>query len=305
MGAVGFESLGEAGRRDIMIKTKIIATLGPSTETEEAIERLMAAGVDVFRMNFSHGELAWHEKVLERINRVRGRHRHTAAVLGDLCGPKIRTGKIEAGNLLVNQEVVIWGDERAGTALEFGTNYPELVADAVVGERLLINDGEIALRVKAKEPDRLVCVVERGGPISSGKGINLPDTKVSAPSITPQDWRCAEWAIKHKVDYLALSFVRSASDVLALRQRVRETGSEIKVVAKIEKPEAVADLEAILHASDAVMVARGDLGVEMDLAEVPLIQKRITSMGRRLGKPVIVATQMLQSMIANATPTRA
>jgi len=290
-----------------MIKTKIIATLGPSCRRADTIKAMIDNGVDVFRMNFSHGTLDEHAETLEAMNSARGRHHHTTAVMGDLCGPKIRTGRInpEGEVLCAGDEVVISSGEEAGTVKRFGTNYERFVQDVKVGHRIFIDDGQITLSVVAKNDSRTICKVEVGGPLYSHKGINLPDTEISIPSITERDWECTDWAIQHNLDFLALSFVRSAEEINQLKDYIRKSGKDIKVVAKIEKPQALNHLEDIISASDVILVARGDLGVEMDVAEVPLIQKRITHMCRRLGKPVVVATQMLQSMINSPTATRA
>ena len=302
-----------------MIKTKIIATLGPASSGGEVMEALVEAGVNVFRLNFSHGTLESHKSLLETINQIRSSSAHGLAVMGDLCGPKIRTGIIEyeqqapdggperRGNpsLRTGEEVIIQPNLEKGTPYRFGTNYESFSQDVKPGDRVLIDDGQIELIVVRAENDKKICRVQVGGFVSSHKGINLPDTEVSTSSITARDWQCADWAIENKLDYLALSFVRSAAEILELKNYLQEKGSPIKVVAKIEKPQAVEHLENIVQASDAVLVARGDLGVEMDLAQVPLIQKKITKLCRLLGKPVIVATQMLQSMIEAAVPTRA
>ncbi|MFC1783566.1 pyruvate kinase [Planctomycetota bacterium] len=290
-----------------MIKTKIIATLGPATAKTETIQALMDSGVDVFRLNFSHGTFQEHQNLLEMINQARSRHRHTAAVMGDLCGPKIRTSRIEPDGqpLQTGAEVTIRAADETGNAQAFGTNYEHFVRDVRVGQRILIDDGLLALKIVAKGQNQVTCQVLVGGPLHSRKGINLPETDISVPALTEYDWRCVDWAIEHRLDFLALSFVRTAEEIEQLKDRIRQRGSEIKVVSKVEKPQAVENLESIVLASDAVLVARGDLGVEMDLAEVPLIQKRITQMCRRLGKPAVVATQMLQSMIHNPTPTPA
>jgi len=290
-----------------MIKTKIIATLGPSSDRVETIQALMDEGVDVFRLNFSHGTFESHSQLLHHINSVRSHHRHIAAVVGDVCGPKIRTSRIEPDGQEVRNEdeVVIYTGEEPGTAHRFGTNYEQFVHDVQVGQRILIDDGQITLKAIAKEADTVTCKVLYGGPVHSRKGINLPDTRVSIPSLTDYDWQCIDWAIENQLEYLALSFVRQADEILAVKKYLRDADSDIKVISKIEKPEAIENLEAIIQASDAVLVARGDLGVEMDLAQVPLIQKRITALCRQIGKPVVVATQMLQSMIESPTPTRA
>jgi pyruvate kinase len=289
-----------------MIKTKILATVGPACSNQKAITALIENGVDVFRMNFSHGDLNEHASMLKAINQARDSFSHSIGVIGDLCGPKIRVGKIDPPQELAEgDEVIISDSNNARTIHNFTTNYPDLINDLEVGQRILINDGVISLGVSRKENDKLVCQVLVGGLLSSKKGINLPDTKVSSPAITDRDWQCADWAIENNLDYLALSFVRSADEINHLKDHIKKAGSSIKVISKLEKPEAIDNLEEIIHASDAVMVARGDLGVEMDFAEVPLIQKRVTSLCRRLGKPVIIATQMLQSMIDNPTATRA
>jgi pyruvate kinase len=290
-----------------MIKTKIIATLGPSCDQKETIRSMIDNGADIFRLNFSHGTLDGHTQTLEKLNAVRAEHHHTTAVIGDLCGPKIRIGRIQPdGEMLkAGDEVVIIHGEEQGNVNRFGTNYEFFSQDVEAGHRVFIDDGQIALRVTQKKDDKTVCEVLVGGPLHSRKGINLPDTSVSIPSITESDWECVDWAIRHKVDFLALSFVRSSEEINQLKDYLKKAEADIKVIAKIETPQALTHLESIVNACDAVLVARGDLGVEMDLAEVPVIQKRITLICRRLGKPVIVATQMLQSMIENPVATRA
>lgn len=290
-----------------MIKTKIIATLGPSCNKPDVLEPMIDHGVDIFRLNFSHGTLDGHAQSLKTLNDVRTQHRHTTAVMGDLCGPKIRIGRIQPDGetLTEGDEVcIVHGDEQ-GNIDRFSTNYECFSKDVEVGQRVFIDDGQIALRVIRKDGDQTVCKVIVGGPLHSNKGINLPDTTISIPSITERDWECVDWAIQHKVDFLALSFVRSAEEINLLKSHLSKAGADIKVVAKIETPQALTHLESIIQASDAILVARGDLGVEMDLAEVPIIQKKITLICRRLGKPVIVATQMLQSMIGSPVATRA
>ncbi len=290
-----------------MIKTKIIATLGPACEEAEIIGAMIDNGVDVFRINFSHGTLDEHDKLLETVNAARSRHHQMTAVLGDLCGPKIRTGRIEPeGQILyAGDKVSIVPGNQVGTAHRFGTNYEHFNQEVEIGHRIFLDDGQITLSVVGRDGEDLVCEVVDGGTLSSRKGVNLPDTLIRIPSITEFDFECIDWAIKRNLDFLALSFVRSADEINQLKEYIRKAGADIKVVAKIETPQALSHLEPIVNASHAVLVARGDLGVEMDLAEVPLIQKRITKMCRDFGKPVIVATQMLQSMIENPTATRA
>ncbi len=288
-------------------KTTIVATLGPASSTPEMIGGFIENGVNVFRLNFSHGTPEMHESALSIIRDAETRAPHAVAVMGDLCGPKIRIGRIVPdGAVLTEGQAVLITDNPDDTSPDrFHTNTPQVVGDVQVSQRLLINDGAIVLRVEDKQPDRLACKVIVGGPISSHKGLNLPDTDLGLPAITERDWQWVQWAIAHELDYLALSFVRTPEEIRQLKDYLAGQGSPIGVVAKIEKPQAVRNLEAIIEASDAVMVARGDLGVEMDLADVPLVQKEITRLGRLYGKPVIVATQVLQSMIENPIPTRA
>ncbi|MHC4269594.1 MAG: pyruvate kinase [Planctomycetota bacterium] len=290
-----------------MIKTKIIATLGPSCNKPETIESMIDNGVDIFRLNFSHGNFDGHAQLVKTLNSVRSQHRHATAVMGDLCGPKIRIGRIQPDGEILKEgdEVNITHSEEQGNVDRFGTNYEFFSRDVEIDQRIFIDDGQIALRVIRKDDDQTVCKVVAGGTLHSHKGINLPDTTMSMPSITERDWECVEWAIRNEVDFLALSFVRSAEEINQLKSYLSKAGADIKVVAKIETPQALTHLESIIQASDATLVARGDLGVEMDLARVPVLQKQIIQSCRRLGKPVIVATQMLQSMIDSPVATRA
>ncbi len=306
---------------------KIIATLGPASDTPDKIAKLILEGARVFRINFSHGSFEGFGKLLAAVreaSKITGIH---AGALGDLCGPKLRIGDVIEGgiNVAVGDNIVIqkkptfagkdplWAVPGYDVRAIFATNSPAVIEDVKPGERLLINDGEVRTLVLDKQgtgdSQLVVCRVTIGGPITKGKGINLPDTGMSVPSLTPHDFKCIEWAVKNGVDFLALSFVRKGDDVRQLKQHlatVMPAGQfPIPVISKIEKPQALDDLEAIVDLSDGVMVARGDLGVEMDVTDVPAIQKRIIAMAHQRGKPVIVATQMLQSMIENATPTRA
>ena len=320
---------------------KIVATIGPASESPEVVRRLILAGVSVFRFNFSHGDFAAHERRLQTVRSVAAGLDRAVAVLGDLQGPKIRVGKIPAGvgspspsgggsiAVAAGQDVIL--KKGVGVAsVRQATNgceavlpvSPETLVDEVEpGQRVLINDG--AIRMLAVERDSVAgevrCRVTVGGTITSGKGINLPHSDISTSAITDRDWECVAWAVEHEMDYVALSFVRRAAEVRQLKEKLDElcaakakreglTGPDapwISVVSKIEKPQALQDLEAIIDASDAVMVARGDLGVEMDIAAVPVAQKRIVSACQQYGKPCIVATQMLETMIENASPTRA
>ncbi|MBN1817320.1 MAG: pyruvate kinase [Sedimentisphaerales bacterium] len=287
-------------------KTKIVATLGPSSNTPEAIGRLIEAGVDVVRLNFSHGDRAQHEATLAAV-RLACRSDRIVAVMGDLCGPKIRTSRIEPDGVMLEagREIIIVPGLETGNAECFGTNYDRFAQDVKPCDRIFINDGRIALHVVDIADGLVRCRVDIGGWLKSRKGINLPDSQLSTPSITERDWSFVDWAIENDLDYLALSFVRNAADVIHLREYLRTKESSIKVVSKIETPQAIGDLENIVTASDVVLVARGDLGVEMPLEEVPLLQKRITHLCRQYGRPVIVATEMLQSMITQPGPTRA
>lgn len=279
--------------------------------------RLIEEGVRAVRINFSHGSFDDFAKYLEVIREASRRTGVAVGIMGDLSGPKIRLGKVAGGSLELTpgDQVVFLNDgdtvRREGERVLVPTSYDLLVSEVQPGHRVLIDDGNVRLLAVERRQGQLVCQVTVGGPISDRKGVNLPDTCLSMPSMTDYDQTCVDWAVQNKVDYLALSFVRQAGDVQELKQKLsvacQTHGCEqrVPIIAKIEKPEALRDLEAITAISDAIMVARGDLGVEMNLAEVPLIQKRIVRMAHDHGKPVVVATQMLQSMIEQATPTRA
>lgn len=305
-------------RKDLFL-TKIIATLGPACGTVEAIRRLIEAGARVFRINLSHGSDAEHLELLRRARTASENVGISVAVLGDLPGPKIRVGAVEGGGLDVQPGMRVEFQAQAqtgrlqGETLVLSSTCRELTTDVQPGQRVLINDGEVRMlaveRFGEGDSARLVCTVTVGGKISTSKGINLPDTELRLPSLTERDWHGVDWALQHEVDYLALSFVRRAQDVRQLREGLRERLGDLDrappIIAKIEKPQALAELSQIVREADAVMVARGDLGVEMDLAQVPVIQKQIIRTAHELGKPAIVATQMLQSMIDSPTPTRA
>ena len=287
-------------------KTSIVSTLGPATASLEMISQLLAAGVSTFRLNFSHGTFDDHAALLGHINTARAELPYTISVMGDLCGPKIRIGQIEPDTVLAEgAEVSISVGEQTGTANHFTTTFTQLIDEVQIDQRILLDDGQLVLGVVGKTADQLRCKVLVGGPLSSRKGMNLPDTQLSIPAITEKDWQCVDWAIENRLDYLSLSFVQRAEEIVQLKDYLAKKNSPIKVIAKIEKPLAVENIESIIAATDAIMVARGDLGVEMDLARVPQVQKSIIELCRRFAKPVIVATQVLQSMIENASPTRA
>ncbi|MGD2108354.1 MAG: pyruvate kinase [Phycisphaerae bacterium] len=289
-------------------RTKIVATIGPASRSRDKLARLLDEGVDVFRLNMSHGSTEDHGQALERLRELADSRGAVFAVMADLCGPKVRTGTIdpEDATLAAGAGCMITRESMTGTAEKFSTNYPGIVDDVSVSDRLLIEDGSIALRVVEKQPDALVCKCEVGGTLGTHKGLNLPDSDLSLPAVTEKDESDLRWAVANSVDYVAQSFVRRPEDLAALRERLdRAGGGDVPIVAKIETTQAVAALEEIVEAVDAVLVARGDLGVEMDVWRVPMVQKDIVRRCCRLGKPVIVATQMLQSMVANASPTRA
>jgi pyruvate kinase len=285
-------------------RTKIVVTLGPACSSPEVFSKLVDAGVSVARLNFSHGT---PEQKKQYIDTIRSCARRPVAIMADLCGPKIRIGAIEGNAMPLDSGdiVTIQREPLAGRNKVFSSNYACLVDDLEVGQRVLIDDGNIRMIVTEKSKDSVLAQVTHGGILQSNKGLNLPHTRVNLPSITEKDWRDVDFAIEHKLDYIALSFVRAADDVLQLRKYLDARGAKIHIVSKIEMPQAVQDLPAIIEASDAVLVARGDLGVEMDLTQVPIIQKEIVQASHEAGKPVIVATQMLQTMVDNPTPTRA
>ncbi len=290
-----------------MVKTKIVSTLGPACADAATMLSLIEGGTDCFRINFSHGGRASHSAYVLQCNEARRRTDRVVALMGDLCGPKIRTGPIlpEGQALKEGDLVTIEPGTKATLATHFSTNYADLSRDLAVGQRVFVDDGKILLKVMEQQGEKNLCRVLLGGVLHSNKGINLPDTAVSAPSITKDDWQCVEWAVAQELDFLALSFVRSAEDIHKLREFLCGAGANIRIVAKFETPQAIERMEEIILASDVSLVARGDLGVEMESAQVPLLQKRITRLCRAHGKPVLVATHMLQSMIHSPTATRA
>lgn len=290
-----------------MRRAKIVATIGPATESEDKLRALMLAGLDVARINMSHGEREHHGEVIDRIRRVAKDLKKPVAVMMDLSGPKIRTGKIRAGEVTLEQgaEVRITTDQIEGDASRFSANYPLLPREVVANDRLLINDGEIELQVINTTSTDVVARVIHGGPLGSHKGINLPGAHISIPSITEKDVADLRFGISRDVDLVAQSFVRSADDCRRARDLISEMGGDAKLIAKIEKPEAIDDLQNIIDTADGVMVARGDLAVETSTERVPVLQKQIIAAALQAEKRVITATQMLQSMIENPRPTRA
>lgn len=288
-------------------KTKIVATIGPATNEYQSLKAIIRAGVDVCRVNFSHGTHAEHLKVIELVRRIDQELDLNICVLGDLQGPKLRIGEIEKGTVLkTGQKLTVTTEECVGNDQIIYVNYTDLPKDIKPKERILIDDGKISLKVvQIIDSKHILTEVEAGGKLSSRKGFNLPQTDVSMPCLTDKDLEDLEFAIANDVDWIALSFVRSASDVDQLRAILTKHGSQSKIIAKIEKPQAVKNFEEILEKADGIMVARGDLGVEMPMEKVPLIQKRIVEACIRAAKPVVIATQMMESMIDSPTPTRA
>ncbi len=289
-------------------RAKIVCTLGPATYSAEAIANLIDAGMDVARMNFSHGDHADHEVVYHRVREAADASGRAIGVLADLQGPKIRLGRFADGPVMWanGEQVTITVDDLVGDHDRVSTTYKGLAADARPGDRLLIDDGKVGLVVHDVVGNDVVCTVLEGGEVSNNKGISLPGMNVSVPAMSEKDIADLKFALSLGVDFIALSFVRSASDIDLVHSVMDEVGARrVPVIAKLEKPEAVANLEAIVLAFDGVMVARGDLGVELPLEQVPLVQKRVVQMARENAKPVIVATQMLDSMIDHSRPTRA
>jgi pyruvate kinase len=290
-----------------MRRAKIVCTLGPSTSSPEGVRALVAAGMDVARLNLSHGSYADHEAVYAEVRKATNDSGRAVGVLVDLQGPKIRTGRFADGPVtLVNGErFTITVDDILGGQERVSTTYKDLPGDVSPGDALLIDDGKIMLRAVTVTAADIACDVVEGGVVSNNKGINLPGVAVSVPALSDKDEADLRWALQLPADMVALSFVRDAKDIDRVHEIMDEEGVHLPVIAKIEKPQAVENLEEIINAFDAVMVARGDLGVELPFEEVPLVQKRAIEIARRKAKPVIVATQVLESMIENSRPTRA
>ncbi len=289
-------------------RSKIICTLGPATQSAEMIDRLLQAGMDVARLNFSHGTYTEHARTIARIRAASGRWEKPIAILADLPGPKIRTGALEGGrpvHLRAGQRFAITTASQLGTRAVVSTNFKRLPQEVRRGDRILLADGLIELRVLAARGDTVSCEVVNGGELGEHKGINLPGVKLNVPALTPKDRENLAFALRHGANYVAVSFVRQAEDVLAAKAAVARAGKDTPIIAKLEKPQAIENLDAILRVADAVMVARGDLGVEMNLENVPVVQKEIIARAREARLPVITATQMLESMTQNPRPTRA
>lgn len=289
------------------IKTKLIATLGPASADPQVLGEMLDVGLDVCRLNFSHGKLEDHARMLQLVRELAAARNEPVCVLGDLCGPKIRLGVFEQEPVGLRPGDTVRMVRGSGpcTATHLTISYPRLVDEAEVGQRICIDDGLVRLVVTDRGADEVVCRCTVGGELRSRKGVNLPDTRLSTPALTEKDRDDLAWAVKHNLDYVALSFVRRPEDLYELKRLIKSLGSTLPVVIKIEKPEALEHLDELIAHTDAVLVARGDLGVETELWRVPLVQKDIIARCRRYGVPVIVATQMLQSMIESPMPTRA
>ncbi|MGP3979143.1 pyruvate kinase [Streptomyces sp. 8N114] len=290
-----------------MRRAKIVSTLGPSTDSYEQIKTLVEAGMDVARFNMSHGTHAEHEERYHRVRAASEETQRNVGVLADLQGPKIRLGRFQEGPVLLERgdEFAITVEDMEGDRSMCGTTYPGLAADVTAGERILVDDGRVTLEVTRVEGSVVHTMVIEGGMVSDHKGLNLPGVAVSVPALSDKDIEDLRWALRMGADLIALSFVRSGHDIKEVHRVMAEEGRRLPVLAKLEKPQAVANLESIVDAFDGIMVARGDLGVEMPLEQVPLVQKRAIKLCRRNAKPVIVATQMLDSMIDASRPTRA
>ena len=291
-----------------MKRTKIVATIGPSSDSKPVLKEMIYSGMNVCRINFSHGAYEDHKKVIQSIRDLNEELNTNVAILADLQGPKIRTGEMQEGgvDLVVGEQILIQTDNVVGSKNSFSINYEKLPQDVQKGEAILLDDGKLMLEVQSTDrKTQIFCTVIQGGVLSSNKGVNFPNTKISMPSLTDKDESDLDFAIAQDVDWIGLSFVRTARDIVDLKQRISVQGGKARVIAKIEKPEALACIDEIVQVSDGLMVARGDLGVEIPYQNVPLTQKMLISKGIRYAKPVIVATQMMESMITQMTPTRA
>ncbi|MFC3561821.1 pyruvate kinase [Pedobacter jamesrossensis] len=289
-------------------RTKIVATLGPASAKPEILYSMFNAGLDVCRLNFSHGSQADHQAVLDTIRDLNKKYDYNVGILADLQGPKIRIGLVKEGgiNLINGKTTVITTNECVGNEERIYITYQSFPQDVQAGEIILLDDGKLQMKVISTNlKDEVLCEIVHGGILTSRKGVNLPNTKVSIPSLTPEDRENLEFVLKNDVEWIGLSFVRKAEDIIELKQIIAERGKTARVIAKIEKPEAIANIDEIIAVADGIMVARGDLGVECPMEEVPLLQKMIVAKCRAASKPVIVATQMLESMITTPRPTRA
>ena len=290
-----------------MRKTKIVCTIGPSSRSATALKSLINAGMDVARVNFSHGSQAEHAEAIARIRRIAGKAGKPIAILGDLQGPKIRVGKLINGSMELKkgEQVTLTVRKIPGEKGVIPVDYANLMKAIKTGDKILLDEGTIQLKVESVERLHALCRVNEGGMLKERKGVNLPGMVLKLPSLTKKDRADLDFIMGQKLDYVALSFVRRAEDVQALRRILEKNGSSLQIIAKLEKPQAIENLDAILAAADGVMIARGDLGVEMSLPEVPIVQKEIIKRANAKRVPVITATQMLESMTERRSPTRA
>jgi pyruvate kinase len=292
----------------VQSKTKVVATLGPATLDWNVFDKLVEAGVDVCRLNFSHGDREFQKTIVANVRRQNEEKGYNLAILADLQGPKMRIRDVQNNEVMLDddEQFVISTEKGIGVKGRIYIQYESFAKDVNPGELVMVDDGKIVLEVvSTNKKDEAIVKVINGGILSSKKGVNLPNTKISLPCLTPKDIEDLDFALEHDVEWVGLSFVRSAADVIELKNLIAAKKKRTKVVAKIEKPEAIADFENILRESDAIMVARGDLGVEVPMQEVPLIQKELVRKCKMASKPIIIATQMMESMITNYNPTRA
>ncbi|MFO7935051.1 MAG: pyruvate kinase, partial [Bacteroidales bacterium] len=288
--------------------TKIIATIGPASSSRDILEKMFQEGVDVCRINFSHGSHQEHLQVIETVHQLNEEMKANVAILADLQGPKLRIGEMRDGTVEIEEgsEYIFVNEPCTGDEKRAYISYEQLPREVQAGEKILVDDGRLTFLVlETNKKDRVVTRVIEGGPLSTRKGVNLPDTSLTLPGITEKDKVDARFALDHHVDWIALSFVRREQDLLDLKKIVEEHSHQVHVIAKIEKPEALREIDEIIRVSDGIMVARGDLGVEVEFHRVPMIQKQIIKQCIQLSKPVIVATQMMESMIHSPAPTRA
>ena len=289
-------------------KTKIVATMGPATENIAVLEEMFKAGLDICRINFSHGDYEAVQHTVENIRTLNKKLNRHVGILADLQGPKLRIGVMKGGSaeLVAGKDIFITTKETEGTEERLFITYPQFPQDVKVGENVLIDDGKITLKVvETNGRDEVRCTIIAGGTLSSKKGVNLPNTKISLPCLTLKDLRDLDFALDHNFEWIGLSFVRSVTDIVDLKDIILKKKKHTRVIAKIEKPEAVKEIDNIIDVTDGVMVARGDLGVELPMEQVPLLQKMIVNKCINASKPVIIATQMMESMITSYTPTRA
>ncbi|MFM6954382.1 MAG: pyruvate kinase [Sphingobacteriaceae bacterium] len=294
--------------KQVQSRTKIVATMGPASSQKEMLLSMIKAGLNVCRLNFSHGSQEVHQKTINTIREINAEYKTNVGILADLQGPKIRIGMVQEGGIqLVNgAKITITTTEQIGDNEKIYITYETFPNDVRQGEIILLDDGKLQLRVlSTNNKDEVLCEVVHGGILTSRKGVNLPNTKVSLPSLTEEDLSNLHFALKNDIEWIGLSFVRDANDIVELKHIIAESGKPARVIAKIEKPEAIENIDEIISVTDGVMVARGDLGVEMPMEQVPVLQKMIAQKCRAAGKPVIVATQMLESMITTPRPTRA